>query len=138
LYKSCDRVTGLWGTMRLVKDGSDGVGVLGALNRVYLNIGLFSEEWLLHFRPFIGGRKITPIKISDAEKQSVYWQATEDRTADMALFFLVTAQPDRLKDAPGGKAFLDPFDSDKVKRGQVVFAENCAACHSSKIPKIPA
>src|SRR5262249_15808757 len=83
-------------------------------------------------------RKITPIKISDAEKQSVYWQATEDRTADMALFFLVTAQPDRLKDAPGGKAFLDPFDSDKVKRGQVVFAENCAACHSSKIPKIPA
>ena len=28
--------------------------------------------------------------------------------------------------------------SDKVKHGQVVFAENCAACHSSKIPPIPA
>ena len=28
---------------RVLKDGSDSVGALGALNRVYLNIGLFSE-----------------------------------------------------------------------------------------------
>src|SRR6185437_11417654 len=35
---------------RVLKDGADSVGALGALNRVYLNIGLFSEEWLLHFR----------------------------------------------------------------------------------------
>jgi hypothetical protein len=125
-------------SMRVLKDGADSVGTLGALNRVYLNIGLFSEEWLLHFRPFVGGQKITPIKISDAEKQSVYWQATEDRTADMAMFFLVTARPDHLEDAPGGKAFLEPFNSDKVKRGQIVFAENCAACHSSKTPQPPA
>ena len=40
--------------MRVLKDGADSVGTLGALNRVYLNIGLFSEEWLLHFRPFLG------------------------------------------------------------------------------------
>jgi hypothetical protein len=125
-------------TMRVLKDGADSVGPLGALNRVYLNIGLFSEEWLLHFRPFIGGRKISPIKISDADKQSVYWQATEDRTADMAVFFLVTARPDRLQDFPDGKALLDKLDPDKVKRGQIVFAENCAACHSSKTPDIPA
>ncbi|GGF47288.1 hypothetical protein GCM10011611_62150 [Aliidongia dinghuensis] len=125
-------------TMRVLKDGADSVGTLGALNRVYLNIGLFSEEWLLHFRPFIGGQKISPIKISDAEKQSVYWQATEDRTADMATFFLVTARPDHLEDAPGGKELLEPLDSTKVKHGQVVFAENCAACHSSKTPEPPA
>jgi hypothetical protein len=133
-----DPATGTSHSMRVLKDGADSVGGLGALNRVYLNIGLFSEEWLLHFRPFIGGIKISPIKISDAEKQSVYWQATEVRTADMAAFFLVTARPDHLADAPGGAAFLDPFDSDKVQRGAVVFAENCAACHSSKIPPIPA
>ena len=42
-------------TPRVLKDGSDSVGGLGALNRVYLNIGLFSEEWLLHFRPILGG-----------------------------------------------------------------------------------
>src|SRR6201994_1361207 len=62
---------------RVLKDGSDSVGALGALNRVYLNIGLFSEEWLLHFRPVIGGKDITPIRIADAEKNSSYWQATE-------------------------------------------------------------
>ena len=39
-------------------------GLLGALNRVYLNIGLFSEEWLLHFNPVVGGKTITPIKIA--------------------------------------------------------------------------
>ena len=133
-----DSATGTSDSMRVLKDGADSVGTLGALNRVYLNIGLFSEEWLLHFRPFIGGRKISPIKISDAEKQSVYWQATEDRTPDMAMFFLVTARPDHLADAPGGPAYLAPFDSEPVKRGQIVFAENCVACHSSKIPPIPA
>jgi hypothetical protein len=43
-------------TPRVLKDGSDSVGVLGALNRVYVNIGLFSEEWLLHFRLLVGGK----------------------------------------------------------------------------------
>jgi hypothetical protein len=133
-----DPATGRSRTMRVLKDGADSVGALGALNRVYLNIGLFSEEWLLHFRPFIGGRKITPIRISDAERQSSYWRATEDRTPDMAIFFLVTARPDRLADASGGAAFLQSSDSPKVQRGAVVFAENCGACHSSKIPPIPA
>src|SRR5690606_12343050 len=36
-------------TPRVLKDAADSVGVLGALNRVYLNIGLFSDEWLEHF-----------------------------------------------------------------------------------------
>lgn len=125
-------------TMRVLKDGADSVGALGALNRVYLNIGLFSEEWLLHFRPFIGGQTISPIRIADAEKQSVYWQATEQQTPDMAVFFLVTARPDKLADAPDGNRYLEPLDAEKTERGKVVFAENCAACHSSKIPPIPA
>ena len=80
-------------TPRVLKDGSDSVGALGALNRVYLNIGLFSEEWLLHFRPLIGGRPISPIKIADAQKNSVYWQATELQTPDMARFFLGEHRP---------------------------------------------
>jgi hypothetical protein len=137
LSATWDPVSSTSNTMRVLKDGSDSVGTLGALNRVYLNIGLYSEDWLLHFRPFIGGQKISPIKISDAEKQSVYWQATEDRTPDMAMFFLVTARADHLEDAPGGKQFLEPFDSPTVKQGQIVFAENCAACHSSKAPQPP-
>jgi hypothetical protein len=119
-------------TAHVLKDGSDSVGTLGALNRVYLNIGLFSEEWLLHFNPLVGGKKITPIPIATAEKNSSYWKATENQTADMALFFVKTARPDKLADTPEGKA--SPPDLAKLDRGKVVFAENCARCHSSKQP----
>jgi cytochrome c5 len=124
-------------TPRVLKDGADSVGILGALNRVYLNIGLFSEEWLLHFNPLVGGKKITPIKIEDAEKNSSYWNATTAQTPDMALFFVKTATPDLLKDAPGGQAYLTD-DQEKLARGKVAFAEYCARCHSSKIPQAPA
>jgi hypothetical protein len=119
-------------TPRVLKDGSDSVGALGALNRVYLNIGLFSEEWTLHFRPLIGGKRISPIEIAVAEKNSAYWQATAQMTPDMALFFVKTARPDKLAHTPEGKA--SPPDPAKLERGKIVFAENCARCHSSKQP----
>jgi hypothetical protein len=120
-------------TPRVLKDGADSVGALGALNRVYINIGLFSEEWLEHFNPLIGGKRITPIEISVARKNSVYWQATEAQTPAMALFFLKSTAPHHLKDAPGGAAYLTK-DPSVLQRGKVVFAERCARCHSSKIP----
>lgn len=119
---------------RVLKDGSDSVGVLGALNRVYLNIGLFSEEWLLHFNALVGGKPTTPIKISVARKNSVYWQVTEAQTPDMALFFLASATPHKLKDAPGGDKYLTA-DADTLELGKMVFADRCARCHSSKLPK---
>jgi hypothetical protein len=124
-------------TPRILKDGSDSVGVLGALNRVYINIGLFSEEWLLHFNALVGGKKITPIRIEDAEKNSSYWNATVNQTADVALFFLKTAMPDLLKNAPGGDRYLTQ-EKTKLDRGKMAFAHYCARCHSSKIPEAPA
>jgi cytochrome c5 len=124
-------------TPRVLKDGSDSVGILGALNRVFINIGLFSEEWILHFNPLVGGKKITPIKIEDAEKNSSYWNATVNQTADVALFFLKTAKPDRLKDAPDGEKYLDA-DKATLTRGKIAFATYCARCHSSKVPETPA
>ena len=117
----------------MLKDGSDSVGALGALNRVYLNIGLFSEEWLRHFNPVLGGKPITPIQITTARANSSYWQATEATTPDMALFLLKASYPHKLKNAPGGSAYLnDPPAT--VQQGKLVFADNCAACHSSKMP----
>jgi hypothetical protein len=110
---------------------------LGALNRVYLNIGLFSEEWLLHFRAIIGGRPISPIKIADARKNSVYWQVTENQTPGMARFFLARTDPHYLKDAPGGNQYLST-NAAELRTGKVVFAERCARCHSSKLPPLPA
>ncbi len=120
-------------TPRILKDGSDSVGVLGALNRVYINIGLFSEEWLLHFRPLVGGAPITPIEIAVANKNSVYWGATEQQTPDVALFLLKSSTSHLLKDAPGGEAYLTK-NAALLQRGKIVFAERCARCHSSKIP----
>src|SRR5262245_58459771 len=123
-------------TPHVLKDGADSVGVLGALNRVYLNIGLFSEEWLLHFKPLIGNlplKRITPIEIAVLQRNSTYWNATVAQTPDVALFFLVSARPDRLKDAQGGDAYLSK-DAKKLDRGKIVFAENCARCHSGKQP----
>ncbi len=120
-------------TPRVLKDASDSVGGLGALNRVYLNIGLFSEEWLLHFNAFIGGKPITPIEIAVAEKNSTYWKATEAQTLYMAEFLLRAGQPDYLKDAPGGAKYLTNNQA-VLDRGRSIFAERCARCHSSKVP----
>ncbi|HEX2828955.1 MAG TPA: hypothetical protein VHP37_21575 [Burkholderiales bacterium] len=120
-------------TPRVLKDGADSVGALGALNRVYLNIGLYSEEWLRHFNPLVGGKRITPIEIAVAQKSSGYWQATEMQTPATALFFVKATAPHHLKDAPGGEKFMST-DAEVLKRGKTVFAENCARCHSSKLP----
>jgi hypothetical protein len=124
-------------TPRVLKDGADSVGALGALNRVYINIGTFSEEWLLHFNALVGGKRVTPITIADSRKNSAYFEATEAQTPDTALFFLKTTGAHHLKDAPGGQQYLTK-DEAVLRRGKVAFAENCARCHSSKAVPAPA
>jgi hypothetical protein len=121
-------------TPRVLKDGADSVGALGALNRVFVNIGQFSEEWVEHFNPVVGGKPISPIEIKVGRNHSSYWQATESQTPNLALFFLATAKPDYLKNAPGGNAFLTA-DTAILDRGKEVFGERCARCHSSKLPE---
>jgi hypothetical protein len=123
-------------TPRVLKDGSDSVGALGALNRVYINIGVFSEEWLTHFRALLGGQPISPIPLETAQKNSVYWRATEKQTPYMARFFLASTAPHYLKDAPEGAKYLTE-GPDRLERGKTAFAERCARCHSSKIPPLP-
>ncbi len=121
-------------TPRVLKDGADSVGVLGALNRVYLNIGLYSEEWLRHFNALFGGEKTSPIEIAAARRNSSYWNVTEAWTPAMADFFLHSTEPHHLADAPGGKSYLTADDG-TLTRGKEVFAERCARCHSSKAPE---
>jgi hypothetical protein len=124
-------------TPRVLKDGSDSVGGLGALNRVYINIGVFSEEWLLHFRAVLGGQPISPIPLETARARSVYWQATEQQTPNMARFFLATTDGHHLKDNEEGKRYLTADDA-TLQRGKLAFADRCARCHSSKLPDLPA
>jgi hypothetical protein len=54
----------------------------------------------------------------------------------MALFLIKASYPHKLAKAPGGAAYLnDPPET--VQQGKLVFADNCAACHSSKAPPRP-
>jgi hypothetical protein len=124
-------------TPHVLKDGADSVGILGALNRVYINIGAFSEEWLLHFNPIVGGKPISPIPISVSRANSSAFAATENQTMNEALFLLKASQQlDHLRDAPGGAKYLTA-NQQVLTRGKIVFAENCARCHSSKLPDSP-
>jgi hypothetical protein len=128
---------------RVLLDGADSIGAYGALARVYLNIGTYSERWNQLHNPLIGFVPQKPFKISDCDENSVYWQVTKIRTPDLARFFLKSTPAMRLKDAPGGIEFLKkdsdgrpvgvPWDP-ALKEGRRVFAQNCIACHSSKQP----
>ncbi len=129
-YQAPDKVF----TPRVLKDGADSVGALGALNRVYVNIGLFSQEWTQHFRPLLGGKKISPFDIETARKNSSFWVANESQTPDVALFFLAATPPDYLKNAPNGAAHITQ-DETVLDKGKAVFATTCARCHSSKLPE---
>ena len=130
----------------ILKDGADNVGILGALSRVYVNIGTFHQQWLRNHDVLLGVRPQTPFPVSNAAANSVYWKVTEHRVQNLAKYFLrstSTTAADtsshrlamRLEDAPGGAGYLKA-DSNTLNRGKVAFAENCARCHSSKRPPV--
>jgi cytochrome c5 len=119
----------------ILKDGADSIGVAGATIRVYVNIGMFSEYWLTLHQRLIGLLKPQqPFEIPYAREHSIFWRATEERLANIAAFFR-RLKPYHLADAPGGQAYITT-DQAVMTRGREVFAESCAACHSSKQPPL--
>jgi mono/diheme cytochrome c family protein len=123
---------------RVLKQGDDSVGFEGALSRVYVNIGHAWPEWQKHFRPLVGGPLLrngfasqSPVTVKGLQQNSAYWNWSEDRSHALAVYFINYAKPRLLRDAPGGAAYINDA---LVPRGKEVFAENCAACHSSKQP----
>jgi cytochrome c5 len=117
----------------ILKDGADSIGVPGATIRVYVNIGMFSEYWLTLHDRLVGLLKPQrPFEIPYAREHSVFWRATEERLAGIAAFFR-RLKPYHLADTPGGQAYITA-DEAVMGRGKEVFAESCAACHSSKQP----
>ncbi len=119
----------------ILKDGADSVGILGALARVFVNIGEHSDQWIkdLNNDALIGRKPFHPFSVEKAQKDSIYVRATANRVGDLAAFFLKAAKPHLLKDAPGGAQFLKATPV-VLARGRQLFAENCASCHSSKMP----
>ena len=148
--------------------GEDSVGVLGALARVPLNIGVFSEEWGRCDNPVLGYTPQRPFRIAVNRANSVYWNVNEKyRVPYMAKFFALGSKgivakstgAMKLKDArdvargpdgkpmldtsgqplrePVGRKILDQDEKDKPtfrEKGRNVFLDNCAICHSSKLP----
>ena len=74
---------------RVLMEGADSVGVFGALARVFLNIGLFHDEWNLCSNPVIGFVGQRPFSIDVCRRNSVYWRVNENfRVGYLAEFFL--------------------------------------------------
>jgi cytochrome c5 len=122
----------------ILKDGADSVGVPGATIRVYVNIGLFSEYWLTRHNRLIGLTPQQPFEVSYAQKHSVFWRATEERLGNIAAFFrrlksFRLADAPAVGNAPAGASYISNHSA-IMNRGKIVFAENCAYCHSSKQP----
>jgi len=116
----------------ILKDGADSIGVRGATIRVYVNIGMFSEYWLTRHNRLVGLTQQQPFEIPYAREHSIFWLATEERLDHIAAFFR-KLKSFRLADAPGGQIYITT-DAAVMTRGKEVFAESCAACHSSKQP----
>jgi hypothetical protein len=116
----------------VLKDGADSVGVPGATLRVYVNVGSYSQHWLQQHNALIGLVKQKPFSIKTAQENSVYWLATQTKFPNIARFFM-RLKSYRLEDAPGGREYLTQ-DEHLLTRGKLVFADNCASCHSSKRP----
>ena len=116
----------------ILKDGADSVGIAGAMIRVYVNEGLYSQQWLTDHDILLGLKRQRPFSVANAFESSTYWQATWQRLGNVAKFF-ARITPMYLADAPGGRAYLTT-DSATLDRGRIAFADKCAGCHSSKQP----
>jgi hypothetical protein len=126
---------------RVLKQGDDSVGFEGALSRVYINIGHAWPEWEKHFNPLVGGPSLknpglasqSPVPVKTLQMTSPTWNWSEERSPALAKYLVTYAKPLLLKDAPGGAKHITT-DQTVLDRGKIVFAENCARCHSSKQP----
>lgn len=129
----------------ILKDGSDSIGPAYAALRVYVNIGSCPDyrygledsfTGILRPPPLLPMPAVPttqhPFDLNKAQADCVDWQLTSARMTN-AADFLDAVQPYPLRNAPGGAAYLTA-DGAVLDKGKRAFAENCARCHSSKVP----
>jgi len=143
----------------ILKGGGDSIGALGAIQRVYFNIGSCAEQcWVNHLTdlrqldPQARNFGQTPFDIGQCRRDCPSFRAVEDRLHNLLDFFL-TAPEGRARDlvdaranqrrAPYGQADLvrdleQNFGKGSLERGQQVFVANCARCHASAKPPFEA
>ncbi len=140
----------------ILKGGEDSIGALGAIQRVYFNIGSCAEAcWLNHLTdlrqldPTARNFGQTAMDMGQCRRDCPNFRAIEDRAADVLAFFLspegsaadlqVARQNQRQAVNPKARYDYDDlvvdlekqFGKNAVSRGRSVFADNCARCHSS-------
>ncbi len=140
----------------ILKGGEDSTGALGAIQRVYFNIGSCAEAcWLNHLTdlrqldPTLRNFGQTPFSIGQCRRDCPNFRAVEDRLPNVLDFFMSAEahatdlqgalEQERKQQKPDARYEYDDLvaDLDKqfgkgaVQRGRAVFADNCARCHSS-------
>jgi hypothetical protein len=147
--------------LHILKGAEDSVGPAGAVQRVYINIGSCSEQcWLNHLTdvkqidPKARNFGQTPFDIGQCRRDCPNFRAIEDRVGDLENFLIhrrptdlhqtdyyqeIAKKPEYTDQGLESDEVLEKelektFGEGAVKRGQVVFANNCARCHSSQKP----
>jgi hypothetical protein len=116
----------------ILKDGADSTGAAHAALRVYVNIGTCGDMRMSLEDVLLGiGRDQSPFSIADAQARCQDFQQTSARIANAAEF-LDSQHGFKLEDADKGH-FIST-DRGQLALGRRTFAENCARCHSSKVP----
>lgn len=141
----------------ILKGGGDSIGALGAVQRVYFNIGSCSEQcWVNHLTdlrvldPTRRNFGQTPMDIGQCRRDCASFRAMEDRLHDVVNFLmspeayatdLVDAiDHQRKRKNPNDEYSYDDlvddldvhFGKNAVARGEDIFAKACARCHSSQ------
>ena len=133
----------------VLKDGADSQGIPIASIRVYVNIGMCGSYWIEQlWNPFQPDVPQKPFDMAVASQKFPEWTDTFKLMPNLEDY-LATYTPMHLEKAEGGKyagdlvipdSYKNGTDDQKAKwkiveRGQTIFAENCAFCHSSKQPQ---
>lgn len=115
---------------RAGQGGEDDVGCQLAALRVYFNIGMCAAECMVgHLDNGPDGGQ-TPIDVEQCRRVCPDFRRAEASVGDLCAF-IDTPKVPLLKHAPGGEAFVDKT---VVPRGQRVFEQTCASCHSNGRP----
>ena len=140
----------------ILKGGEDSIGADEAVQRVYFNIGSCAEQcWLNHLTdlrqldPTMRNFGQTPFDIGQCRRDCPNFRAIEDRLPNIVDFLqspeanatdLRVAREQALRKRNPNATFKQTdlvrelngrFGANAVERGRVLFAANCARCHSS-------
>ena len=127
-------------TLHVLKGGEDSVGERLALLRVYVNIGMCTEEcWVPNFPvpgSFFGEDAAQqPMRIKQCYQDCDPWNDADAKMPDMAMYLLAGGPFYLLNatdvDGTPGREFID---LNKVPAGRKTFARECARCHSTRVP----